>query len=281
MAEEKALTVRQEFTSEQLELIKRTIAPKTTDDEFKLFIVQCKRTGLDPFSRQIYAVKRWSSREQKEIMTIQTGIDGYRVIAERTQTYAPGKEPTFTYNGDGTLESATAYGWKLVAGRWFEVSATARYTEYVQKDSNGQPTHFWADMGHNQLAKCAEALLIRKCCPQDTSGIYTDTEMEQAENPVVKIEKPRPSSTPKAAPPTQPAPQPSAEPLPAGATMEAMFWDAVERYGRDPEKVKPVLEEYRAEDGRINWERALADLTRKYGLKAEVPPPAEDENAEA
>src|SRR5579884_4322704 len=75
-----------QFTKEQLDLIKRTVAPGVTDDEFKLFVEVCKSKGLNPFTRQIYAIPRKDGDSKK--MTIQTGIDGYRLLAARSGKYA-------------------------------------------------------------------------------------------------------------------------------------------------------------------------------------------------
>ena len=170
-----------QFNKEQIDLLKRTVAKGTTDDELSLFMHVCKKSGLDPFSRQIYAVKRWSTKENKEVMTIQTGIDGYRLTAERTGCYCPGKESIFNYDKDNKLISATAYVKKLAGGLWHEISATAFYEEYVQVDKNGNPNTFWSKMKHTMLSKVAEACALRKAFPAELSGIYTFEEMQQTE----------------------------------------------------------------------------------------------------
>lgn len=170
---------------DRVALITRTVAKGATKDELALFLHVCERTGLDPLLKQIYAVKRWDSREQRQVMAIQTGIDGYRLIADRTGCYAPGKEPTFTYFEPGdstsTLLAATAYVMKLTKdGTWHEVAASARYDEYVQRGKDGKPAKFWAAMPHVMLAKVAEALALRRAFPAELSGLYTHEEMQQA-----------------------------------------------------------------------------------------------------
>jgi phage recombination protein Bet len=174
-----------DFSDEKIALLKQTVCKGSSDDELQLFLHACVRTGLDPFMKQIYAIKRGNA------MTIQTGIDGYRLIAERTENYSPGKEPSYQYDDNKNLISATAYVKKKTSdGTWHEVCATAFYSEYVQK-FDGKPSSFWLRMPHNQLAKCAEALALRKAFPANLSGIYTFEEMGQAsviEEPQVEIQ---------------------------------------------------------------------------------------------
>lgn len=176
-----------QFDKEKTDLLKRTICRGASDEELELFIHACKRTGLDPFMKQVYAVKRWDSSLKREVMTVQTSIDGYRLIAERTGKYVPGKETCYSYDGNGNLISATAYIKKQTAdGTWHEISSTAFYSEYVATTKEGKPNHMWSKLPHAMLAKCAESLALRKAFPADLSGIYTSEEMQQSQ--IKKVE---------------------------------------------------------------------------------------------
>ncbi len=164
------------------QLLKDLYFKTASDEEFLLFLHACEKTSLDPMMKQIYPVKRYDSTLKRECMTIQTGIDGYRLVAERTGRYAPGKETTYTYDKNGQILSATAYVKKLTKdGTWHEIPATAYFSEYCQKTKDGSPAMMWQKMPHNQLAKCAEALALRKAFPNELSGLYTREEMMQSQ----------------------------------------------------------------------------------------------------
>lgn len=173
------------FTADRLKMIRDKFANGAPQHEFDLFVEVCRTLNLDPLQRQVYLIPRNSKQRDgsyKKTWTIQTSIDGYRAIADRTGSYAGSDDPVFDAHRQGydgkpanQPQTATVTVWKIVQGIRCPFTATARWDEYVQEKSP-----MWERMPHTMLAKCAEALALRKAFPAQLSGVYTDSEMEQA-----------------------------------------------------------------------------------------------------
>ena len=191
-----ALAVRKqvEFSDSQIELVKKTIMPPVkyksgadwvekpaTQDELDLFLYVCGEKNLNPLTREIYAMR---NKEGK--LTFMTSIDGLRIQAERTQVYAGQKGP-FWCGEDGVWKDvwledsypAAAKVGVLRHGFVEPVWGIAKFKSYAQwmdewlkgPDGKKRPTGkkvlvgFWAKGDEHMLAKCAEAIALRKAFP--------------------------------------------------------------------------------------------------------------------
>jgi len=170
------------LTADRIELLGRTICADLTNDELALFVDQCNRTGLDPFARQIYAISRWDKKAQANKMAIQTSIDGFRLVAERTGQYQ-GQVGPFWCGADGVwkdvwLEKSQPLAAKVgIWRRGFRepTYAVALWNEYAQNSP------MWGKLGTVMIAKCAESQALRRSFPMELSGLYTAEEMMQAD----------------------------------------------------------------------------------------------------
>lgn len=161
---------------------------KLTESEMQLFAMVAHHTGLDPFTKQIYAIKRGGK------VTHQTGIDGYRSSAERTKEYAGSDEATFEACDCGDAGSPKDHPkisrvvvHRILAnGHMVNQTGVARWHELKPDHVKPQGAYeyldaMWWDMPYNQLSKCAEANGLRKAFPRVLGGVYITDEMQQAE----------------------------------------------------------------------------------------------------
>lgn len=184
-----ALDFTRGFTPEQKQLLKEVIVKvDCTDQELQLFMYQCVRRRLDPFTKQIYAIKRWDSAAGKKVLGFQTGIDGFRAIAERTGKYRGqvgpewcGKDGVWKDVWLGQAYPEAARVGVIREGCTTPIWGVALWKEYVQLTQDNKVTQMWHNMSANQLAKCAESLALRKAFPEDLGGLYTSEEMDQSD----------------------------------------------------------------------------------------------------
>lgn len=194
------------FTDVQVAALRQLGVEDAPKGDLDLFFHQAKRTGLDPFAKQIYMlgrrtkIKVWNERAKRQdeewVMkyTIQTGIDGYRVTGHRLARLAGDDiavEGPFWRGADGGWDDvwldpnrpplAAKY---IVVKNGVKYSSVAMYGEYVQtysKDGQQHPNSMWAKMPANQLAKCAEAAAWKKAYPNDFSGMVLEDAVQVIE----------------------------------------------------------------------------------------------------
>lgn len=194
-AQQSALAVSngQGFWSEQqLAALKQIGVDEASNGDLAVFLNYAQTTGLDPFARQIYMIGRWDNRSQAKKWTIQASIDGLRIVAQRSGEYAGQVGPEWC-GQDGQWRDvwlgpgapAAARVGVLRRGFVEPLYAVALLNEYAVSGRDGKLSGLWSSKPAVMIAKCAEALALRKAFPMDLSGLYTAEEMTQddAETP--------------------------------------------------------------------------------------------------
>ena len=200
--EDNALSAQQHAALGQLGL------KDAPEGDLAVFLHVSQRTRLDPFARQIYMIGRNEKTRQQDRngkwvdvwgtkYTIQTGIEGFRVIrarAEREEGVRGILSRPVYYDGDlkeykvwvsprPPAAVEMTYTVRDRNGTETPYTSVLRYSEYVQtRDDNGSrvPVAQWAVKPVHMLEKCTEADVYRKAFPQDYSGVELDDAMAPA-----------------------------------------------------------------------------------------------------
>lgn len=247
VAQNKGLAPPFDFSAEQRKMIRDSFANGASDSEFAVLMEVAKARRLNPLMRQIYFVKRWDGQKKCEVWSTQISIDGLRAVAERTGLYDGQGEPLYEYEqgqSDKVPRKCTIHVYRKDWSAGRSAVGVAYFSEYAQTKRDGGLTSFWATKPHIMLAKCAEALAIRKAFPEDTSGLYVPEEMGEAPPAEPHAEVVEPTAGRLQAPPPAAAQTVEAKPVPKSPPVHVTaLWNKVkakvgEEKAKDPAKTR-------------------------------------------
>lgn len=163
------------FTSDQIELIKKTIARGATADELKLFLLLAKKYDLDPFSRQIWFVK-----DHKGNTRIFAGRDGFLAIAHKHKQFDGMESGVERVNEPLVLNGRKIRDWQYKG--WAKVyrkdMAHPFYVE-VYEEEYTTLRNTWAEKPRTMIQKVAESQALRRAF--SVSGLYAPEEFGESE----------------------------------------------------------------------------------------------------
>lgn len=157
--------------------LKATVAQGLTDAEFLLFAEHCKSTRLNPFKRDVWAIKV-NGRLQ-----LMTGINGYWTTANRHDQFDGYEEGYISKDGQ---ELPDTYAGNDYIGAWCKVhrkdrKMPAKGVAFMAEYNKGHGN--WKSMPRVMIMKCAESIALRKAFPQELNGTYTAEEMPKEYEP--------------------------------------------------------------------------------------------------
>jgi phage recombination protein Bet len=193
------------FTDEQIKTIKNTVAKGATDDELKMFLNIAAKYGLDPFTKDIWFIKRpkkvrkgndWDYPRNKDgsidytgaETIIMTSRDGYLKIAQRDADFDgiigfPVKEGDIFEVDAENYTVVHKFGMKRgqIIGAWAKVTHKKRKPVIVWadfKEYNADKSTIWKQYPSAMVQKVAETLALKR--QFGISGLTTKEEMSTA-----------------------------------------------------------------------------------------------------
>lgn len=218
-----SVTIAIRFTNEEVDIIRKTIAPAMPEPAFKWFVASCSAAGLNPILGEAYPLP--FKDDGGNIKWIRhTGIDGFykRAFASGlfqgweetilTVKTAQGevKETTmrlFDPDGTDTLVSATI-GMHII-GYPHPARTTCHLKRYGRYNKEGGLQATWKGKPERMLEKCGQAKLIRENIPgcgslyvkeefeSGGTGDFVDVEFNATEQKQVFPDAPRRGRPPK------------------------------------------------------------------------------------
>lgn len=165
--------------------IKALVAPKLTDTEFAYFMGMSKATGMNPLTREIWAVKYGDYAAQ-----IFIGRDGYRRRAQELPEYEGHSKgaiyendefevvngiPHHRYKLTNRGKVVGAYCVVYISGRKIPFMEVVDFHEYFKPGKNEKPTT-WDTMPATMIQKVAEAQALRGAFQGIFAGTYSEAE---------------------------------------------------------------------------------------------------------
>jgi len=167
-----------EFTPKEIETIRRTVAEKATDDEFRMFMHLAKSYGLDPFNGEIFF---WKMNGKPTIMTSR---DGYLKIADSHTSYdglvsdVVRENDLFKRKQDGIVHEYGSDRGSIVGAYALVYRNDRSYPTYMFapfKEYNAG-TRVWAQYPSAMILKVAESMALKRAFT--VSGLVTREEMD-------------------------------------------------------------------------------------------------------
>lgn len=182
-------------STEMINTLKNTVASGLNEYEFLMFVEHCKATGLNPFKKEVWAIKTkpYKNKNGETVegkVQIMTGIGGFHRIANDKAEYDGFETGLIDINGGFVPQSYPKLdfigGWCRVyrKDRRIPIEGVAMLEEYDKsKTENYYPDKgIWRIMKRAMIQKCAESIALRKAFPQELNGLYTQEEMSEEFN---------------------------------------------------------------------------------------------------